>query len=48
MAFEADLAALISKARDDGVPPGYLDVVVTTFYRRHGRAIPSPIVPPSP
>jgi hypothetical protein len=42
--FEAELAALIDKARDGFMPQSFLEQVVAAFYRRHGRAIPNPIV----
>jgi hypothetical protein len=41
-AFDADLAALIEHAQDNGVPFVTLMKVVAAFYRRHGRDVPSP------
>ena len=37
--FAAELAALIAKARKDGVPDNHLGEIVVKFYRRHGREV---------
>lgn len=44
-AISAELETLINKAREDGVPHDYLGRIIAAFYRRHGRVVPSPILP---
>jgi hypothetical protein len=39
MTFDAELRALIEKAREDGVAQKDLERVVAAFCRRHGREI---------